>query len=154
MCFVSPVRYAVNFTRLTFCFGRYIIILTLCLALFERGGETMKVGFVKRGGETVKPQVPEYCLFQGCYNPDYERETAKCKKKCSAYNKLAPGAKKRRKKILRSLLGKTGELFVFLCQLTNFMVKKRVLRLFKHTIDCIYGTLSINTVHAGFTIIV
>ena len=106
--------YIYNIIRCAFCLacvvrGKFYAFDFLLWAVYNYF--KLSFDFVKRGGETVKPQVPEYCLFRGCYNPDYERETAKCKKKCSAYNKLAPGAKKRRKKILRSLLGKTGELF-------------------------------------------
>ena len=56
-----------------------------------------------------KPIVPINCFFQGCYNPAYEEEIRKGKKKCFKYNKLSPTSKKAQRKILLKLLGKTGK---------------------------------------------
>ena len=56
-----------------------------------------------------KPVVPEYCLFQGCYNPAYEAEIAKCKDKCFRYNQLHPNDAEGQKKLLLEILGKMGE---------------------------------------------
>lgn len=56
-----------------------------------------------------KPIVPINCFFQGCYNPAYEEEIRKGKKKCFKYNKLCPTNKKAQRKILLKLLGKTGK---------------------------------------------
>ena len=33
-----------------------------------------------------RAKVPVNCFFQGCYNPEYEREICKCKDKCFKYN--------------------------------------------------------------------
>ena len=39
----------------------------------------------------TKPTVPVNCLFQGCYNPEFEAEIRKCKDKCYKYNlRLSP----------------------------------------------------------------
>ena len=38
----------------------------------------------------AKPTVPVNCLFQGCYNPEFEAEIRKCKDKCHEYNQLNP----------------------------------------------------------------
>lgn len=35
-----------------------------------------------------RPQVPINCFFQGCYNPQFEKEIKKCKDICWQYNKL------------------------------------------------------------------
>ncbi len=37
-----------------------------------------------------RPDIPTYCYFQGCYNPEYEAEITKCNDKCFEYNKLNP----------------------------------------------------------------
>ena len=37
-----------------------------------------------------RPVVPTYCFFQGCYDPDYEREIAKGKAICYEFNRLHP----------------------------------------------------------------
>lgn len=60
-----------------------------------------------------KPIVPINCLFQGCYNPDYENETKKCKDKCWKYNQLNPNDYEAQQEILRDLIGKMGENVVF-----------------------------------------
>lgn len=56
-----------------------------------------------------RADVPLNCFFQGCYNPEFEREIEKCKNKCFEYNKLNPNDREAQNKILRSLLGKMGE---------------------------------------------
>lgn len=60
-----------------------------------------------------KPIVPINCLFQGCYNPDYEKEIKKCKDKCRKYNQLNPNDYEAQQEILRDLIGKMGENVVF-----------------------------------------
>ena len=47
-----------------------------------------------------RPVVPTYCFFQGCYDPDYEREIAKGKALCYEFNRLHPNDRKR---IIRAL---------------------------------------------------
>jgi len=56
-----------------------------------------------------KPIVPTNCFFQGCYNPDYEREIRKAKDRCFRYNRLSPNNRSAQQKILKKLLGKMGE---------------------------------------------
>ena len=56
-----------------------------------------------------RADVPVNCFFQGCYNPDFEKEIEKCKNKCFEYNKLNPNDHEAQNKILRNLLGKMGE---------------------------------------------
>lgn len=56
-----------------------------------------------------KPEVPTYCFFQGCYNPQFEAEIQKCKEKCFRYNQLSPNDKEAQQEILLSLLGKMGK---------------------------------------------
>lgn len=53
--------------------------------------------------------IPTNCFFQGCYNPEFEVEIAKCKDKCYKYNQLNPNDKAAQTEILKSLLGKTGK---------------------------------------------
>lgn len=53
--------------------------------------------------------VPIDCFFQGCYNPEFEKEIEKCKEKCFQYNKLCPNDREALGKILSSLLGKCDE---------------------------------------------
>ena len=48
----------------------------------------------------AKPVVPVNCLFQGCYNPEYEAEIRKCKDKCHAYNQLNPNDRETQKKMM------------------------------------------------------
>ena len=60
-----------------------------------------------------KPVVPVNCLFQGCYNPEYEAEIRKCKDKCHAYNQLNPNDRETQKKILAELLGHMGREVIF-----------------------------------------
>lgn len=48
-----------------------------------------------------KPEVPVNCFFQGCYNPAYEAEIHKAKKKCYEYNKLCPTDYKEQKRFLK-----------------------------------------------------
>lgn len=55
-----------------------------------------------------RPDIPTYCYFQGCYNPEYEAEITKCKDKCFEYNKLNPNDRASQTKILKTLLGKMG----------------------------------------------
>lgn len=56
-----------------------------------------------------RADVPINCFFQGCYNPDFEKEIEKCKNKCFEYNKLNPNDREAQNKILKDLLGKMGE---------------------------------------------
>lgn len=60
-----------------------------------------------------KPKVPLNCLFQGCYNPAFEAEIAKCKDKCYQYNQLNPNDRNAQQEILKSLLGHMGKEVVF-----------------------------------------
>lgn len=56
-----------------------------------------------------KPIVPINCYFQGCYNPRFEQEIEKCKKKCHVYNQLCPTDHQAQQEILQSLIGHLGE---------------------------------------------
>lgn len=56
----------------------------------------------------VRPEVPVGCLFQGCYNPDYEARIREGKALCHEYNKLCPNDVEAQRAILARLLGKTG----------------------------------------------
>lgn len=56
-----------------------------------------------------KPNVPINCFFQGCYNPAFEAEIEKCKRKCWQYNQLNPYDREAQQEILKDLLGKMGE---------------------------------------------
>lgn len=56
-----------------------------------------------------KPIVPTYCYFQGCYNPEYEKEIEKCKKKCHRYNQLCPTDRAAQREILEDLIGSLGK---------------------------------------------
>ena len=55
-----------------------------------------------------KPTIPHNCFFQGCNNPEYEKEIRKAKEMCHRYNQLSPNDYEEQQKILQSLLGKTG----------------------------------------------
>lgn len=57
---------------------------------------------------TAKPTVPINCLFQGCYNPEFEAEIRKGKDKCFRYNQLNPNDIDAQHEILAELLGKMG----------------------------------------------
>ena len=61
----------------------------------------------------MKAKIPVNCLFQGCYNPEYEEEIKKCKDKCFAYNRLNPNDRETQEKMLRSMLGKMGKEVIF-----------------------------------------
>ena len=56
-----------------------------------------------------KVKVPLYCLFQGCYKPEFEAEIEKCKEKCHRYNQLSPNDREAQGRILSELLGGMGE---------------------------------------------
>lgn len=56
-----------------------------------------------------RPVVPLNCLFQGCYNPEYERRIREGKDKCFAYNKLNPNDREAQQEILQTLLGSMGK---------------------------------------------
>lgn len=56
-----------------------------------------------------KAFIPTDCYFQGCYNDVYQTEIRKCKRKCYAYNKIAPDKDKKQEKILKKILGKMGK---------------------------------------------
>lgn len=55
------------------------------------------------------PVVPINCYFQGCYNPEFEREIEKCKDKCYRYNQLSPNDRAAQGEILADLIGKMGK---------------------------------------------
>lgn len=57
----------------------------------------------------AKPIVPTYCFFKGNYNPEFEKEIAKCKDICFKYNQLSPNDKAKQQEILQGLLGKMGK---------------------------------------------
>ncbi|MDE6211762.1 MAG: sugar O-acetyltransferase [Clostridia bacterium] len=54
-------------------------------------------------------EVPINCLFQGCYNPQFEEEIAKCKDKCFEYNKLNPNDRQSQRRMLEEILGNMGK---------------------------------------------
>ena len=56
-----------------------------------------------------KPIIPINCFFQGCYNPDYEKEIRKAKEMCYRYNQLCPNDSAAQQQILRKLLGEMGK---------------------------------------------
>lgn len=60
-----------------------------------------------------RANVPINCFFQGCYNPEFEREIARCKDKCYRYNQLNPNDREAQAAILKDLLGRMGEEAVF-----------------------------------------
>lgn len=60
-----------------------------------------------------KPEIPLNCLFQGCYNPAFEKEISKCKDKCYKYNQLNPNDRAQQRKILKDLLGSMGKEVIF-----------------------------------------
>jgi len=51
-------------------------------------------------------KVPTYCFFQGCYNPEFEKEIERCKNICYEYNKINPNNREELNGILKRLLGK------------------------------------------------
>ena len=55
------------------------------------------------------PVVPVNCLFQGCYNPEYEKKIREGKDLCYQYNKLHPNDFDGQKEILLKLLGSMGK---------------------------------------------
>lgn len=55
-----------------------------------------------------RPTVPINCYFQGCYNPQFEKEIEKCKAKCHKYNQLSPNDRDAQTEILSELIGKMG----------------------------------------------
>lgn len=56
-----------------------------------------------------RPTVPINCYFQGCYNPEFEKEIAKCKEKCYQYNQLSPNDRVKQQEILSELIGNIGK---------------------------------------------
>lgn len=54
-------------------------------------------------------EAPINCLFQGCYNPQFEEEIKKCKDKCFEYNKLNPNDRETQRKMLADILGSMGK---------------------------------------------
>ena len=60
-----------------------------------------------------KERVPINCLFQGCYNPELEKEIRKCKEKCYKYNQLNPNDQEMQQKMLMEILGGMGENVIF-----------------------------------------
>ena len=56
-----------------------------------------------------RPLIPTYCLFQGCYNPEYEKDIAVSKDLCWRYNALSPNDREGRGAILARLIGKLGK---------------------------------------------
>lgn len=61
----------------------------------------------------MRAKVPINCLFQGCYNPQYEEEIKKCKDKCYAYNQLNPNDRENQEKMLKNILGNMGKEVIF-----------------------------------------
>lgn len=55
------------------------------------------------------PVVPVNCLFQGCYNPEYEKKIREGKDWCYQYNLLHPNDLDGQRTILRKLLGSMGK---------------------------------------------
>lgn len=55
------------------------------------------------------PVVPTNCYFQGCYNPEFEKEIEKGKDKCYRYNQLSPNDRAAQGEILKDLIGKMGK---------------------------------------------
>ena len=55
------------------------------------------------------PVVPVNCLFQGCYNPEYEKKIREGKDLCFQYNKLHPNDFEAQNRILQKLLGSMGK---------------------------------------------
>jgi len=51
-------------------------------------------------------KVPTNCFFQGCYNPEFEKEIERCKNICYEYNKINPNNREELNGILKGLLGK------------------------------------------------
>ena len=60
-----------------------------------------------------RPVVPTYCFFQGCYDPDYEREIAKGKALCYEFNRLHPNDRAGQTEVLSRLLGRMGKDAIF-----------------------------------------
>lgn len=60
-----------------------------------------------------KPFIPLNCFFQGCYNPEFEREIEKCKLKCFEYNNTSPDDKQCQREILEELIGSMSEGAIF-----------------------------------------
>ena len=60
-----------------------------------------------------RPVVPTYCFFQGCYDPDYEREIAKGKAICYEFNRLHPNDRAEQTEVLSRLLGRMGKDAIF-----------------------------------------
>lgn len=56
-----------------------------------------------------KPVVPVNCFFQGCYNPEYEKEIEKCKKKCFRYNQICPTERAKLDVLLRDIIASVGK---------------------------------------------
>jgi len=56
-----------------------------------------------------RPFVPINHYFRACNNPELEKEIARCKEVCFAYNKLSPNARTKQREILEGLLGSIGE---------------------------------------------
>lgn len=56
-----------------------------------------------------KTVVPINCYFQGCYNPQFEKEIEKCKEICYRYNQLSPYDRQAQREILANLIGKMGK---------------------------------------------
>lgn len=56
-----------------------------------------------------RPNIPVNCFFQGCYNPEFEKEIEKCKNKCFRYNKLNPCDREAQGEMLKDILGKMGK---------------------------------------------
>ena len=56
-----------------------------------------------------RAKVPVNCFFQGCYNPEYEREISKSKDKFFKYNQLNPNDRENQRKLLAEILGKAGK---------------------------------------------
>ncbi len=56
-----------------------------------------------------RPYVPINSFFQGCFNPELEKQIENGKEKCYRYNQLSPNNKEKQKEILDNLIGSMGD---------------------------------------------
>lgn len=54
-------------------------------------------------------EVPTYCFFQGCYNPEFEKQMQKAKGLCYEYNRLNPNDRKAQSALLKKILKRVYE---------------------------------------------
>lgn len=58
---------------------------------------------------TEKEKMLSGQKYDACYDEDLLRERVQCKKSCFEYNNLSPDKSEERKKLIHSILGKTGK---------------------------------------------